>query len=224
MKTKRLWLYVLLMLTFRQGIAQPEQMPANVRIAFGLPTPVGNPSFKKWVSGIAEVHLGIQTTLGRTFTVGGNIIYHYYKVNHLKSPEMPDGKFHFFAGAVKLGYEKFAGERIFYDFNVRTGYSLVNLYGATCAAVEGRAGKALDAGLYFEPAAGLFLLSEGNLSFGLTFSYAYIGTEFDARDLCLDLTNNIIPDTDHQGAYQSVNIGFVVTVFIGGKRPYKGKK
>ena len=206
------------------GQAQPNEIPANYRFDFRLPTPIANRSFRGLINGIADLNLSSQFTIVNNVTLGGQFKFAYYKVNDLKTPEVTDGKMQFMTLKLKLGYEKFMTERAYYDLSIKAGYGIVNIHSKSCEAALDGTGRSVDQGFTFEPAFGLYLISDDNLSFGLIVSYTWLGDDFNALDLCLNSTSNVILDSDNVGAYQAISVGFGAAVYIGKNRPYKGKR
>lgn len=220
----RYWILLFLLGSGAGLSAQPDKVPANYRFDFRLPTPAANKSFRLLINGIADFNASTQFTVYENFTMGLQFKYAYYKANDLKTPDITDGKIFFNTAKLKLGYEKFVTDRFFYDLSLKAGYGIVNIRSKTCeASIEGR-GRSIDQGFSWEPSAGLYLISDDNLAFGLIVAYTWLGDDFNALDLCLDNSSNIIHDEDNFGAYQVFSVGFGASVFIGKHRPYKGKR
>ena len=217
-RIKHLLLSALAILLADFAFAQPDAQPAGVFIDFKLPTPVQNKSFRYLVDGIGDFSLSWQRPFAGSLVLGAGASYTYFTVDGRQSPELTDGVINQAGAFVRLGYQPYLSDRIFANFGLQGGYSIMTLKSDVCAQAHQLGDETVAAPL-IEPSAGLFLLSQDNMAFGLILSYRFTSSEFDPAVLCLDRLNHVITDSDKSGAYQTFSIGFSAVVFVGKNRP-----
>lgn len=79
----------------------------------------------------------------------------------------------------KVAYERYTGERTFYELNARVGSSTLWFECPTC-------GDARRSGLHWGIGTGYYIHASDNLAFGLTLGYETDGHTFGADDLGLE--------------------------------------
>lgn len=193
----------------------PDNVPASFQFGFKLPTTFANRSFRRLIDGVSDVHFNYQQPLFGNVMFGVGAKHQFLKVDDLKTPEITDGKLNIIHGFGKLSYQKFITSRIFYDIGTKVGYSYIIADSETCRNANDGRGHSVTTGLFIEPTAGIFMISDENLSFGLMVSYSFIQSDFDPVILCLDTNTNIIAAEDNVGGYQLFNVGFGASIFIG---------
>lgn len=78
----------------------------------------------------------------------------------------------------KLEYERYTGERTFYELSFRAGTSTYTFDCPTCPGAE-------SPGFFWSLVSGYYIHATDNLAFGLTVGYDRQSTRFDATDLGL---------------------------------------
>jgi hypothetical protein len=196
----------------------PKSVPSSIRFSFKLPSTLANKSFKNLVSGIVDFNINYQTPLFKNIIGGIGGKYNYYEADNLKTAGQSNGKLQVFTGFGKLGYQQFLTPRIFWDAGLKGGYAVIFAQNDLCSEFSEGQARTTQTSLFIEPTAGLYMVSEDNLAFGLVMSYSIMQNNFHPSLLCMDNSTNLFNPVDTEGAYQLINIGFGASLFIGKNR------
>lgn len=144
-----------------------------------LPVPLGNPLFEAVTESVGQVDGLIQFPVYKGLGVGVGGKMTWFQVNERAlAPIVTTGEIRRLALYGKLSYERYTGERTFYELNARVGSSTYWFDCPTCG--DSRAG-----GFHWGMGAGWYLHATDNLAFGLTLGYERDAHTFGATDLGL---------------------------------------
>ncbi len=144
-----------------------------------LPVSFKNSIFNSATETIGQLGGDLQFPLynGLGVGVGGNFTWWGFKERAL-APAVTEGEVRRLVLFGKVQYERYTGERTFYELNLRAGTSTYTYDCPTCIGAE-------TPGFYWALAAGYYVHATDNLAFGLTVGYDRQSTRFDASDLGL---------------------------------------
>lgn len=152
---------------------------------------------KGWNVGINMRYTGFQIRQGASNvsdTVIAGIIYQVRTIHNSYTP------------GVTLGYDKWVGEKAFFNFNVNAGYSLVR-YSKVRNAFKGDIKAANFEALLVEPAINFMYFFEDKVGMTIKVSYSWTNGWFRPGDIGLD--KGVIPYTSEElkGNLQFISFG-----------------
>jgi hypothetical protein len=205
---------ILLALFFGEGevcAQDKKKVPTSFKMDFKLPNTMSNRAFDQVVDGISDVNISYQFPLYKNLTLGFGMKHAFYKIDDLAITELTNGKANTFAPFARLTYEKWVSERIFFDVGVNGGYSFMFYESETCESPHKISAP------HIEPHAGIYMMSNENLGFGIIVAYNFILADFTPEYLCLDDFSGF-SEADTKGISQTLSFGFGFTSIIGGKK------
>ena len=194
--------------------AQGMEIDDSFTFEIGLPNTFINSPFKDFMQGLVTVSPSYQYTLesGLAFGVGAH--YSYFAVNEFSVPSAIYGGMHSLGGFLKLGHEKFWGERFGTDIGFKFGYmhSMVK----TDALFEEWIRLNVLQSSYVEPNIGLVLATDDANSYRLTIAYPFFGFGFRPSDIGVE--GNAGYETEEFDKTSSfLVVGFGYTHYFNGK-------
>jgi hypothetical protein len=153
---------------------------ATIKGDLALPVPLGTPVFNSITETIGTIGLTYQHPIweGLGVGVGANVSWFGVEERAL-APIVTSGEIRRFRGYGKVQWERYTGERSFYELQGRLGLANYTYDCPTCAD------NARDQGLHLGVGAGYYLHATENLAFGLTVSWESDAARFAASDLGL---------------------------------------
>jgi hypothetical protein len=144
-----------------------------------LPVSFKNPIFNSSTETIGQLGGCLQFPLykGLGIGAGGNYMWWGIKERAL-APFVTEGEVQRAVFYGKLQFERYTGERTFYELSFRAGTSTYTFDCPTCPGAE-------TPGFYWSLISGYYIHATDNLAFGLTVGYDRQSTRFDAMDLGL---------------------------------------
>ncbi len=217
--------YLLLSFLFLSGplYAQKQDLSAfpNIKMNVRIPTGLSNDAFKEFVNGVVDVDLSAQIPLYKSLTGGLGMKYNYNKafepsyLNDLETDDM-----HFMAPFLKVGYERFLGERLFMELAVNGGYKFMEFSAPRCEALDKAADHSREA-VFVEPSLGFYVHAGDRMAFGASVTYDVTLYEFEPDMMCLDeLSSTSITEDMTKGNLQFITFGFGFVVDLS-KEPVK---
>lgn len=163
-----------------QGIAQRlPDVSSTIKGNLILPVPLGNPLFEAVTESVGQVDGLIQFPVYKGLGVGVGGKMTWFQVNERAlAPIVTTGEIRRLALYGKLAYERYTGERTFYELNARVGSSTYWFDCPTC-------GGSRSGGFHWGIGTGWYLHATDNLAFGLTLGYERDTHTFGAADLGL---------------------------------------
>lgn len=145
-----------------------------------LPVPVGNPLFASVTESVGQLGAVIQFPVTKGLGIGAGGRMTWFSINERAlAPIINTGEIRRLTLYGKLSYERYTGDRTFYELNARAGTSTYRFDCPTCGG-PGRAG------LHWGVGTGYYIHASDNLAFGLTLGYETDAITFSATDLGLE--------------------------------------
>ncbi len=145
-----------------------------------MPVSLKNPLFNSITETIGQLGGCVQLPLwnGLGIGIGGNQTWWAIKERAL-APDINSGEIRRAVFYGKLQYERYTGDRTFYEFNLRVGTSTYTYDCDTCLG-------GIDPALWWSMGVGYYVHATDNLAFGLTIGYDISTSRFNAHDLGLN--------------------------------------
>lgn len=198
---------------------QKGEIYKSIKMDFKLPVAMANESFTRVVDGVSDISLSIQFPVYQTFSLGFGVKHNLFDLNEFNLPENIRGTVQFSSAYAKIGHEQFVTERIFYEASIKGGYSYIDVKSESCSINSGN-DHHTTSGVLIEPQLSLYMISRGNLYFGLITSYSITLDEFQPDNLCLE-TFSGHAENFWQGNYGFFSIGFGFSVFLNKDSKFK---
>lgn len=165
-----------------------------------MPVPLRTPLFNSVTESIGQVGLTFQVPVrkGLGLGAGANMTWLALKERAL-SPFLSSGDVRRLALYGKVQYERYTGERTFYELSLRAGMAT---YEYSCTGCAGRS----DPMLYASVQAAYYVHATENLAFGLLIGHDLQTGRFSAADLGLSNFPGR-PETSEAGPYQNLLFG-----------------
>lgn len=174
--------------------------------SFQLPTPLANRSFNRLVNGISDIDFSFHVPVYEDLHMGLMLEHSYMAFQDVAIPERTNANLQFTGALLNIGYTFHPSEKIAIELDLNGGYDFILINSETCKQATGKS-LHTDEAIIIKPQLGFFMQSSDLLSFGLTFSYAYIGSEFGPDKLCLNAFSGF-ENVDYLGNYQIFAVGF----------------
>ncbi len=183
MKRARGIVGVALMLAPAMLLAQQSSKLPDVSPTFKgdlvLPVSLKNPLFNGSTETIGQLGACLQFPLYKGLGLGAGANFTWWGIKERAlAPEITSGEVRRAVYFGKLQYERYTGERTYYELALRMGSSTYTYDCPTCIGAEPSA-------LYWSLTAGYFIHATDNLSFGLTVGYDHQSSRYEAADLGL---------------------------------------
>lgn len=144
-----------------------------------LPVPLSNPLFTSVTENIGQVGAAFQVPIRKGFGVGaGGAMWWTTLKERALAPFVGAGDVRRTIVFGKLQYERYTGERTFYEVNFRSGMAFYDFDCPSCVGAK-------DGVLYWGGGVGYYVHATDNLAFGLTLGYDRASATFSAQDLGL---------------------------------------
>jgi hypothetical protein len=205
------------MIIYNYPTTIPDKLSPMIEGDFKLPTPFYNKAFRKIANGIGDMNLHFQMPLFKGFMLGGGFKFGYYQfIDFINSNSFSNsGKLFIYSPYGKLSYIKFTTPRLFFQFSVKAGYSIMQFNSYTCTnSGEGTKGQN---NIFIEPQLSANIFVDESLSFSVLMSNTTMFNNFNPSLLCLESFNGFSPE-DSQGNYHIFGIGFGFTYFFNRKQ------
>jgi hypothetical protein len=165
-----------------------------------MPAPLRTPLFKSITESIGQAGLTFQVPVykGLGVGIGANMTWLALKERAL-SPFINNGDIRRLVAYGKVHYERYTGEKTFYELSARSG---VASYEFSCEGCGGR----LDPMLYVSVQAAYYVHATENLAFGMLLGHDFQSGRFSASDLGLSNFPGRT-ETSESGPYQNLLFG-----------------
>jgi len=176
-----LWICGLSLTATAQDRKRLPDVSTTIKGDLALPIPLNNPLFSSITETVGMLGATIQFPIykGLGAGVGANMSWFAIEERAL-APVITSGEIrraHYFG---KVQYERYTGERTFYELHGRLG---VASYVYECATCPDEAPASV---FHWGAGVGYYLHATDNLAFGLTMTYEMDNTRFSASDLGLE--------------------------------------
>ena len=194
--------------------AQGMDIDDSFTFEIGLPNSFVNAPFKDFMQGLVTVSPSYQYTLNSGLAFGVGAHYSYFAVNEFSVPSAIYGGMHALGGFLKIGHEKFWGERFASDMGVKFGYmhSMIK----TDALFEEGIRLNVIQSPYVEPNIGLVLSTDDANSYRLTIAYPFYGFGFRPSDIGVEGDAGYDP-VEFSKTASFLVVGFGYTHYFNGK-------
>lgn len=187
--------------------AQDKSLPdvsSTIKGNLTLPVPLGIPLFEAATESIGQLDGVIQFPVWKGLGLGAGGKMTWFAINERAlAPVVTSGQIRRGTVYGKIAYERYTGERTYYEFNARFGASTYNFECPTCTEDSRRTV------FHWGIGTGYYLHATDNLSFGLTIGYEADNTRFSASDLGLEsFPGRIETAEDNIFQYFLVGMGF----------------
>lgn len=194
----------------------PEKLSTKLDADFKLPAPLKNSAFHKICNGIADANVAFHFPIVDKLMIGAGFKWEYFQFTDFitNNSFSNSGKLYNYAPYLQLSYLKFSTPRLFWDFSVKTGYSMMDFNSYTCN-IAGETQPTQNS-FYIEPQIGINLFVDESLSFSFLVSDIITFAEFNPSLLCLSSFAGLNPN-DSAGNYHVLGIGFGFNYFFNKK-------
>lgn len=152
---------------------------ATLKGDLALPVSFNNPIFNGATETIGQVGGCFQVPLFKGLGIGAGGSHMWWSIKERAlAPYVTHGEVRRLVLFGKLQYERYTGERTFYELSFRAGTSA---YAYDCPGCIGEE----PPGFYWSVTGGYYIHATDNLSFGLTVGFDRQSSRFDAADLGL---------------------------------------
>ncbi len=185
MRGARTIVFIGTVLLWLQGSGQAKQRLPDVSTTLKgtlvLPAPLANPLFNSVTETLGQLDAVFQVPIGKGLGVGvgGKMTWFGVKERAL-APLVTSGDIRKVTFFGKLQYERYTGDRTFYELSARAGTSSYVFDCPTCSDQSDRTVLHLGFGV------GYYVHATENLAFGLTLGYERDATRFSTLDLGLE--------------------------------------
>lgn len=185
--------------------AQDRRSLPDVSLTFKgtlvLPVPLNNPLFDDITETIGQLDGVIQYPLykGLGVGVGGKMTWFGIKERAL-APVVTGGDIRRGTYFGKIQYERYTGDRTFYEFSAKLGSSTYVYECGTCPDDN------TESGFHWGLGVGYYVHVSDNLAFGFTLGYETDGVNFDVSDIGLESVPGRAEKSDAAN-YQNLLIG-----------------
>jgi len=180
-----------------------------------LPNSFSNKPYKTIMQGLVSASPYYQYTLKSGIAFGIGAHYSYFTINQFRMPVKVFGGIHTGAVFLKLGHEKFWGERFGTDVGCKVGV-LQSFAMSDLLRNQGVYYNKTEA-LFVEPTIGLVLAADVNCSYRLTIGYPLYGYAFSPWMIGYDSKMGY-SDEDYIKNSSFLNVGFAYTFYFNGKK------
>jgi hypothetical protein len=203
---------MLVTLSLSRMKAQSIEPKHTFNVELGLPNGFSNPAFKSIMQGLVSLAPYYQFDFRDHLTIGGGVRYSYFSVNEFKVPSPVYGGVHSLGGFVKLGWQKFYGDRFAMDICMKLGY--MQQYFDTDRNDSAGVNPLNVSCFYVEPSLGLILTADEQNAYRFFVSYGWSGFGFRPSMIGLDTFGAYDP-SDFDILTGVLIIGFGYTHTIG---------
>jgi hypothetical protein len=166
-----------------------------------LPAPVNNPLFNDVTETLGQVDGVLQFPLWNGLGLGAGAKQTWFGVKERAlAPEVTSGDIRKTTFFGKLQYERFTGERTFYELSIRAGSSTYVFDCPTCSDESTRTV------FHWSVGTGYYVHVSDNLAFGFTLGYERDNTRFKTTDLGLESFPGRT-QTEENTEFQNIMIG-----------------
>lgn len=214
---KNLFAILLLLGSFlvpRSSYAQGIKSDDSFTFELGLPNSFVNEPFKDIMQGLVTVSPSYQYAFENHIALGIGAHYSYFAVNEFNVPSAIYGGMHCLGGYLKVGHEKFWGERFGTDMGLRVGY-VHTMIKTDALFAEGIRLNVIPS-FYIEPNIGLILSADDSNSYRLTIGYPFYGFGFQPQLIGVIDDAGYDPQ-DYEKTSSFLVIGFGYTHYFNGK-------
>ena len=163
-----------------QGKAGLPDVSSTFKGTLALPVPLGLPLFEAATESIGQLDGVVQFPLWKGVGLGAGGKMTWFAINERAlAPVVTSGHIRRSTFYGKVGYERYTGERTFYEFNARLGASTYVFDCPTCTEDSRRTV------FHWGIGTGYYLHATENLAFGLTIGYEMDDSHFSSEDLGL---------------------------------------
>lgn len=163
--------------------AMAQKLPdvsSTIKGTLVLPVPLGNPLFEAATESVGQVDGVIQFPVAKGLGLGVGGKMTWFQVNERAlAPFVTSGEIRRLSLYGKVAYERYTGERTFYELNARMGATTYWFDCPTCGGDSRR-------GVHWGIGTGYYIHATDNLAFGLTLGYERDGLVFGSADLGLE--------------------------------------
>jgi|SaaInl5LU_22_DNA_1037371.scaffolds.fasta_scaffold14917_3 hypothetical protein len=202
-------------LFFTTRAQKPFTPKYTFNVELGLPVAASNAPFKDYMQGLVSAAVYQQYSFPFHLNIGAGIKYSYFAVNEFSVPSPVYGGVHTGGAFVKVGYDKFHGERFATDFGVKFGYA------ENYITTDVNQGLGVDPiripSSYIEPAFSLILTADPRNSYRFNIGYTILGYGFKPTMLGL-ASNGAFEESKLSNVTQYLLVGFGYTFYFGVKQ------
>lgn len=197
--------------TWSQKVFTPKY---TWNVELGLPIEASNVAFRDYMQGLVSVTTYQQYSFPFHLNIGAGVKYSYFTADQFSIQADVSGGIHSAGAFLKVGYDKFHGERFATDFGVKVGYA--EHFFATNLNKASGLGTPYRGSSYVEPTLGLILTADERNSYRFNIGYTIFGFNFQPVDLGLE-TNGAFPENKLANITQYLFVGFGYTFYFGVK-------
>jgi hypothetical protein len=188
-------------------VAQEDAKPSQhaLKMDFKLPTAFGNRAFKGVMNGLVDLDFAYQYHFKKSnLIVNTGFKYGLWNVEtNFFAGTLIEGKLQTYTPFIGLGYRNIISERVFMEFEMKAGYSMIQTKAVLCPETHKQSGLSL------EPKINIYLKGSDMVYFGANINYHLIGAEFTEDNICIANFPGLTDEaTKGNYSYFSIGLGF----------------
>jgi len=216
---KYIILYILFFLCSSTLVGQKIEPKLTFNVELGLPVALKNEPFNDVMQGLAAASVYGQYSLPFHLNFGAGVRYSLFTINEFSVPGAFSGNVQTAAGFFKVGYDKYATDKLAYDFGVRVGYSF-NFSNVKELNPEGETIRSINnqiSALMVEPHLGLILAVDEKNAYRFSVGYNIVGYGFKPSFIGIESNSGWDPNGFSE-VTQFLIVGFGYTHYFIGKK------